>query len=343
MKTSPREWMTAAAAALRDPRQLRAIVKDLRFRVQRRREKRHGDAQLRQLRSLERACSGKQGPDMLVFGDSVMWWTAPTDPDHRHLFEMTRDELGKGTRYEALVGPLYHARIVMAYLSALPRLEAKPKVIVVPITYLTAEDVWLSHPVFSYETVSKELRAIIAGEMERPQALTDPGTEEALDAWDRKPAPSLFGARRTLGELRMITNCVPESKWQKVIRIRHLMDFYNADQLEPDGEGPRLISEMGAMLAELGLPSVAYMAPVNYDVLKATLGDKGIERLKHNVEVTEQAFRSTCGPNGSVVNGTFTSPAKDYIDPLHLTSAGRLRFAHQLAESIRPHLGRGKP
>jgi hypothetical protein len=338
VQTRVGEWLRNGASGVGDWDRTTALVKDTAFRLERKWAKRFSDVQLRQLRSLEHAYDSASGPDLLVFGDSAMFWTTPSDADHRHLVEMIRDELGPRTTFEALVGPGYNARIVMAFLTALPDRRSQPKVVVVPASVMMSQTHWLAHPEVGYEAMSAELRAIVAGNGRRPRRLVQHDTEEAVADWERRPAPSLFGARRTVGELRLITNAVPATRWQKVVRIRHLMDFYNAERFEPDSVGVRIIAEMAAMLGGLELPAIAYIPPINYEILVSTLGTGAREHAQRNAELLEAAFRSECGELGTVINGIFDSPADEYIDPVHLSPVGRARFAAQIADAARPFL-----
>jgi hypothetical protein len=345
VQTSVTEWLKTGASGIGDRHRTTALVKDTAFRLERKWAKRFSDVQLRQLRSLEHSYSRANGPDLLVFGDSAMFWTTPTDSDHRHLVEMIRDELGPETTFEALVGPGYNARIVMAFLTALARCRSKPKVAIVPASVMMAQTHWLSHPEVGYEAMSDEIRSIINGNGNgrRPRRLVQHDTDEAVGIWERQPAPSLFGARRTVGELRLITNAAPATRWQKVVRIRHLMDFYNAERLEPESIGVKLVGEMAALLRELRLPAIAYIPPINHEVLVATLGADAKEHAARNAELIQSAFRAQCGELGTVVNAIFESPASEYIDPVHLSPAGRARFAARIAAAARPHMDGESP
>ena len=71
-----------------------ALAGDYAFRLERKATRRFSDVELRQLKSLELAYRGSSGPDVLVFGDSAMFWTTHRDSDRRHLVQMVRDELG---------------------------------------------------------------------------------------------------------------------------------------------------------------------------------------------------------------------------------------------------------
>lgn len=306
------------------------------FRVERRLTKRFSDVELRQLRSLERAYSGTKGPDLLVFGDSAMFWTTPKDSDRRHLFEMIRDELGGDVTFEALVGPGYGPRIIMAFLAALPRCQSRPRVVLVPTSVLMASSIWLAHPKLGYVTVGDQIREYATSDAKRPKKLV-PFDEALFEDFDRLPAPSLFGARRTVGELRLITNSVPATRWQQVIRLRHMMDHYNAERLEDDSPGVTLVTELAEAIDALALPSVAYIAPINHEVVTKTLGAEARDHVKRNAAIVEAAYLRG-GPRGTVVNATFDSPAAEFDDPIHLSDAGRRRLAGRLADAVRPIL-----
>jgi hypothetical protein len=331
------------AGNLLRPARVGAFVRDGLFRVERRLAKRFSDVELRQLRSLERAYNGRgKAPELLVFGDSAMFWTTPEDPDHRHLVEMIRDELGGGLKFEALVGPGYNPRIIGVYLMALARCQARPRVVIVPTSVLFATSSWLSHPTFGWGPVSAELREAIDANGRRPRRLNRPGPE-AENAFDRLGAPSLIGLKRTMGELRLITNSLPTTEWQKLVRLRHMMDYYNGERLEPDSPGVGLVTQLGAMLKGMGLASVAYVPPVNHEVIAKVLGAKAPEHIARNATIVEAAYEEGAGESGAVVNAIFDSPAREFIDPLHLNVEGRLKLAGNIATAVRPFLDRSEP
>lgn len=315
---------------------LTAFGRDWAFRISRRLAKRYSDVELRQLRSLERAYGSSKPPELLVFGDSAMFWTLRTDDDRRHLVEMIRDNLSPELRWEALVGPGYNPRIILAFLAGLERCSGRPRVVIVPASVLMASTLWLAHPYYGYEVPAGDmLRAIEAGE--RPRRLARPADED-YEELDRLPAPSLFGARRTVGEIRLMTNSKPQTRWQGVVRLRHLMDHYNAERLEADSPGLRLVAEMGAKLRELGLPSVAYIPPINHEVVAKALGKGAVEHVERNAGLVEAAFLEGAGADGRVVNAVFDSPAGEYMDPIHLTQQGRERLGRRIADAVRPLL-----
>ncbi len=158
------------------------------------------------------------------------------------------------------------------------------------------------------------------------------------EAYDKQPAPTLIGARRTIGELRLITNAKPTTRWQHLVRLRHMMEYYNAERLEKESEGVVLIADMAKMLADLGLPSVAYISPINFEVADKVLGATSRQHISHNADVIATTYRDAAGPLGTVVDATFECPGNEFSDPLHLTEAGRQRLASKIASAIRPHL-----
>jgi hypothetical protein len=314
---------------------LRARVRSLAYRARRKATKKFSDVELRQLRSLQKAYAGETGPDILVFGDSAMFWTLATDQDSRHMVEMIRDELGKDVTFEALVGPGYNPRIVTAFLSALESCPSRPKVVLVPTSVLMASTIWLQHPRLSYELVGQQVRTAVRDKAVRKLDRPDP---DDFEEFDRLPAPSLYGARRTVGELRMIVNSKPETRWQKAVRTRHLMDYYNAERLEADSVGVTLVGDLAATLAEMRLPSVAYIAPINHEVLKTVLGAGAVEHMQRNAEVVETAYLKSAAGLGEVVNATMDNPGSDFSDPVHLNDHGRQVLARRIADVVRPLL-----
>lgn len=324
---------------LRNPRTgIPSVARDGYFKLERRLTRRYSDPEIRQLRALERAYNRRGGgPEVLVFGDSSMYWSTPKDTDRRHLVEMVRTELDLDVGFESLVGPGYNPRIMMVYLSALARCQSQPRVVVVPTSVLMATTVWLSHPVMGWEHGAAELQAAVTANGKRPRRLTRPGPD-AENEFDRIPAPSLIGARRTVGELRLITNSEPMTRWQHVVRVRHLMDYYNAERLESDSIGVELVAQLGATLSHADLPSVAYIHPVNHEVIAKVLGPKAPEHVAHNAAVIEAAYLGAAGERGAMVNAIFDSPASEFVDPVHLSYEGRLRLAKGIAAALRPLL-----
>jgi hypothetical protein len=320
------------------------------FRVERRFTKRYSDPELRQLRALQRAYAGEQGPDVLIFGDSNMFWTVPEDTDRRHLAQLIRDEIGGGVTVQPIVGGGYNARIIMPYLSALERLPSKPKVAVVPASTLMASDVWLAHPTIGYEQVAPELQKVVDANdtsvrrLERPldyggkNLNTVMPPDPAWDAYHRMPAPSLIGLKRTVGELRIIQGATPQTRWQKLIRFRHLLDYQLAERLEPDSQGVRDIVRMGEMLREMKIASVAYVSPLNHELAAKLLGPHVPDHIAHNVEVIRAAYQEAVGDTGAVVDAAFIAGAEEFSDMAHVKETGRRELAIAIANAVRPFL-----
>ena len=112
------------------------------------------------------------------------------------------------------------------------------------------------------------------------------------------------------------------------------MDFYNAERLEPESPGVALVGELGQMLSGMELPSVAYIAPINHEVAAKTLGEGAREHLARNAALVEAAYREAAGAFGTVVNAVFECPAGEYMNPIHLSEAGRARLARVIAQAV---------
>jgi hypothetical protein len=315
---------------------MRSGVRDNAFRVERRLARRHNDAELRQLRSLQQAYASSDCPELLIFGDSAMFWTTRKDTDRRHLAEILRDELDPDLRLEALVGASYGPRIVIPFLRALQKCQGRPSVIIVPTAVVAAMSTSLSHPQWGYEKTARVLHAAIESGIV-PKSLQEP-SEAEWEAYDRLPAPSLIGVRRTVGEMRLFINAVPATRWQHAVRLRHLMDYYNAERLTPESPGIRLIAEMATKLRDTGLPSVGYISPVNYEMAEKLVGGSVSEIIRSNAELIEATFTDAAGEYGSVVNAVFDCPGAEFGDPIHLTEAGRTLLAASIAAGVRPHV-----
>jgi len=314
-----------------------------RGRARRTIDARRPDLEIRQLWALVDAYGSPAAPEVLVIGDSAMMWTSPFDRDQRTLAQMVADELGDSCRVHALAGAGYNPRIVRVFLEALASCPHKPRAIVLPASLLMATQAWSTHPSFCYVHETPELRRIFREDDREARRLPRSG-EKDWEVWDRTPAPSLFGARRTLGEFRLVVNAPrqkkawweqPNTRWQQAVRMRHMMDVYNAETLTADSPGVRLLADLATYLRELGIPTVAYVAPVNRDVLVSALGDGAAVHVERNAESVASAYLDAAGPGHQVVNAVFAAPSEEYGDPVHLNDAGRRRFAPMIAEGVR--------
>lgn len=315
----------------------RAWVRDFAFRLERHAAQRVRDIESHQLRSLQRAYRGRKGPELLIFGDSHMFFPGRGEPDRRRLLHMIQDELGDHIGIKAIMGPGYNACIVTAYLSALSECRSRPRVVVVPMHQTTHMSPLLDHPVLGFGRVARAIRQAITDGRSTPRRLGQP-TEAEWEAYDRLPAPDLTGERRTMGELDLLANSHPTRRWQQEVRLRHRMDYYYGVRFEPDSPGILRVEEMARTLSAMGLRSVAYMGAVNHEVAVDILGERAVEHLGHNSEILGAAYRSGAGGLGAVVDSTFDCTRDEFSDPLHHKQDGRQRLAVELASAIRMQL-----
>jgi hypothetical protein len=303
--------------------------------------RRFSDVQLRQLRQLRRAYDGRRdGPELLTFGDSSMYWTGPGDSSRSYLCDMIRAELG-GVRSLDLYAAGYNGRIIKPYLTALERCRSRPRAVLVPTSVQMAGTVWLAHPEYGYEMVAGQLAELVGSDGNLPRQLDRPGVEEE-DAYHRMPAPSMTGASWNVGEIQLLESVRGRTRSQKADRMRHNMDMHYAERFDSDTPGVRLVADLGAALREMGLPSVAYIQPVNYELLGKVLHPDIREHLEHNARLVEEAFLEGIGEGGTVINAISDSEPAEFWDPVHLNYDGRCRFAARLAAALRPMLGTGR-
>lgn len=337
------------ARSLDKVRPAAAYVRDVNYRVRRRAVERFGDIGLHQLRSIQQAYRGSTGPEVLVLSDSTMYFPAargilPTRglADRRIMLEMIRDRLGRRVQVEAAVGPAYNYRMAMAYLYGLSKCRSRPRLVVISLWPGLAMSAWLDHPVLGYEREARGLRAAVDAGGSGPRRL-DPPTESDWHVYDHLPAPTLSDLQRTMGELFFLTTCHssarwPQTPWQKEVQLRHRVDYYHGERLEPESPGIVLIAEMGRMLSAMEIPSVAYISAVNYSDAVRFAGDDARDHIRHNAEVIEAAYREGTGKLGTCVNGVFDCTASDFCDPVHLEADARRRLAANIVEAARPSL-----
>jgi lysophospholipase L1-like esterase len=336
-------------------RRAAAYTRDIAFRVERRITKRYSDVELRQLRALQRVYADSDAPEVLIFGDSNMFWTVPGEADRRHMAQIIRDELGGNTRVHAVVGGGYNARIVIPFLSAVAKCKYQPKVVIVPTSTVMATNTWLAHPILGYEQVAANLQKVIDSGKTKVRRLERPldyggknmhsamPADPAWDAYDRLPVPSLMGIKRTVGEARLMVNSMPQTRWQKIVRFRHMLDYHQAERLEADTPGVLLVAQMGQLIRDMGAASVAYVSPINYELAAKLLGPGLPDHIAHNVEVVRAAYQDAVGDTGAVVNAAFQAGADGFSDVAHVKADGRRQLAASIAEAAKPLLAGSVP
>jgi hypothetical protein len=314
-------------------------------------EGRRTDIEIRQLRELQDAYARPGGPEVLLFGDSSMFWTRASDSSSESLAELIGTEIGRDLRIHKIVGGGYNPRLVMAFLDGLERCAGRPRVVLTPASLMMAATSWIESPAYAYEVEAAGLRDLIASGATKAKHLPRP-TEADWDRYDRMPAASLYGARRTNGEARLIINSVrtvpvpgerttyqPTTKWQHLVRVRHLLDIANAEALTSESIGVRLIADMAAKVEGMGLPSVGCLAPVNHEVIVQLFKEPAADHLRRNAAVVTEAYEKA-GDLGRVVDASFLCPASDFSDPAHLNLQGRVHYAKALGAATREALGR---
>jgi hypothetical protein len=302
-------------------------------------DRRVGDLQLRQLRRLRRAYDGRgEGPDLLLFGDSAMYWTGPGDSSRAYLCDSIRKELGP-VRCLQLYGPGYTARIFLPFLAALAKCRTKPRAVLVPLSFQMLQATWLADPEVGCGPVADQMTALIESDAKLPRKLEQPSLEQ-VDEFHRMPSPSVVGATLTVGEFKLMQAVKGRTRSQKRDRLRHNLDYHHAEGVPPGSEGLRLVGEVGAALREMELPSVGYVPPGNYELLTKILSPEMPERLERNADLISAAFLEGTGELGTVVNGMPDGVPEHFYDPIHLNYDGRRRFAARIADALRPLLER---
>jgi len=331
------EWIVASRPQRAGSRTV--VVRDLAFRAERRLTKEPSQLELRQGRSVTRAFNGRRPPELLVIGDSDMFWTSRRDEDRRHLSEVIRDELDPAIRIQTLCAASYGPLMAMAFLDVLARCEHRPRLIVVPSSLQVAATTWLAHPVWGYARSAAAIRAAAQSGV-WPEHL-DPVASSEWDAHDRLVIPSLEDRALTVGEVRLVSNGSPRTPWQERVRLRTLLDYYMGERFTAQSPGIRLVAELGALIAQLGVPAVAYAVPVDYELMADLFGPSAREHVAANASLMASTFCDATGGLGAFVDATFECAASEFTDPLHVDEAGRRRLGARIAEAGRRLLAAG--
>lgn len=328
-----RSW-ARSAAAVREPARAQALARHLAFRARWRATLRFGDLPLRQLRSLQRAYSRSPAPELLILGDFAMDWVPPGDDDYRHLPDMVRDVLRRSVSVESVVGPMYNARMVIAFLTAIVAARHKPSVIVLPVSTVTSQSLWLAHPVRGYAATAARLRSVAGHPARSPESATQPSAD-ALAAWDDLP---LDDNRTTAGRAQLIASSTPRTAPQREIWLRNLMSLYHGERLGVDSPGVVLAAELAALLDRLQVPTVAVVPPVHRENLEAAFGPTGVETVRRNADLLRTTFLDGTATTGQVVDLSLAFDGTHFVDPLHLNARGRYALAAAIAPVMAAHL-----
>ncbi|MGP0030233.1 MAG: hypothetical protein ACLPVF_06975 [Acidimicrobiales bacterium] len=322
-------------------RRARTHLLDRARRLERRAEpKRPSDVELRHLRTLQRAYGSRPGPEVLVIGDSIMYWTI-READRRRTFDMFTDELVADVRCLALSGAGYNARMVMAFLSAFSACPSRPRVVVVPLSLCTTMSSFLDHPVRGQARAAAAVRAAVGAWPDLPKSY-EKATDEEWAAADQLTIPSLVGQHRTMGELDLIINAASSSPSQRVIRMRHLLDSYVGERLEPDTPGIQLVADMGRLVRHLNLRTVVYIPAVPHELSERLLGHGARQHIERNASVAASAFLESARAVGTVVNLAVAGPEAEFSDPIHFNHLGRHRLARAIAEAVDAQLSQSE-
>jgi hypothetical protein len=316
-----------------------AYARDIYRRVETRLEpKRRSDLALRQLRALMRAYNSKVAPQVLLLGDSVMYWTIK-EPDRRRLADMISDELEADVDCLTVAGAGYSSRMYMAFLSAISASRARPRVVVVQITLVTLTPPFIDHPERGCAKAAEAVRHAVATWPDAPKSYVKAG-EEDWATYDRLPAPTMIAQHRTMAELDLFVNAASSSSGQRTARMRHILDSYNGEIFGPESRGIVYLTELGSVLRGMNLRSVLVISASNCELAETLLGEGARAHLERNADVVEAAFLGATGELGTVVNNVSAIEGSEFSDPLHLRQQGRLRTANGVAAAVRAHLTR---
>lgn len=276
------------------------------------------DHDLEQQHRLLNAYAGPGGPEVLLLADSAVVGSGTESLDRLLSVELDR-------RVLSVSGPDYGPRVLLALLEALGACAGRPQVVLVPLTVVSAQTMRLADPVRGHALLAAQLRA--ASGSPRGHRPARP-TAADQDAWDRLAGPSLLGARRTCGEVRLLEEVRPATPCQAEVRRRAVLDHQHAGRL--DGTGLAVVAQLSATAAALPGQVLAYVPPVDHEGAVALLGAGFDERFRANTTDLIATWAGT-----PVVDASRSSPAGEFGPDERLLPAGRARLAGLLAAALR--------
>jgi hypothetical protein len=308
---------------------------NLAYRMQRRIAKEFWDVDLWQLRRMQRAYRTPGGPEVLVLGDSHMFWTGYYEADRRRLGTLIREELGPGTRVLIVEGPCYWPNMTILLLEALLGLPHRPRVLLFSINSYMNTPHWLEHPQYSYAPVVRTLRENLDRRWLRKVPRVD---QPAAEAYYRKPASSFGDAHLTLGELEMLVHGKAHSSAQRAARRRHRIDFYFSEALAREMAGADRVERIGALVAALDVPTVNFVGPLTHDAVREEYGDAAYQAVVRQVEDVVALYSGKAGARARVLDFSRAFATERFVDPLHVNASCRIMMARALGREIREAL-----
>lgn len=298
----------------------RAVVDELKDRAGKLRD-RLDHPQLRDARRL----LGTRA-DVVMLGESVLVWVGPHDTDRRTLPAMVADGLKPEWTLTAVSGGGYHAELLAAYLDLLARLPHRPRALVLPLWIRGRLQPWVHHPRFGHHDALQRLRHIdpataawrVRGSLKRGGN---------WGAYYQVPYETLLGPG-TVGDY---ARPLKDGSVTGDERLRLLYAYHHGGVIEPTA-----FTALGRAAGALGVPVVAYQAPVSVATGERVLpGLAG--RVAANFAAADAAFRA--GLDVPVLQ-TGTSFGEDaFIDPTdgseHLNERGRRALADLLVGELR--------
>lgn len=275
--------------------------------------------------------------DVLQLGDSMLTWSHPDDRDKRLFPEMVRGAFPERD-VVAVHGPGYHMGVYERILRLIIERGHRPKLVIVPLTYRQAAQMWVHHPRNGYPYAMDHLDRLIGTRpptwrLRAPRQVPDPAVMEAFRALSH---PCLWEGPRDNGTfvdlIRGGSRGDPET-------IRHTYAYLHGERITASHLGVRRVEEFGAFTRSVGIPVVAYENPVNVETGAAAWGDQFRAHAQHNVTVLSDALLRGTRELGLVARTGTSVGADSFIDPEdgieHQRDEGRLMLAEALAELAR--------
>jgi len=271
-------------------------------------------------------------PDVLYFGDSTNF-AFHADGDTRQIGRMLQDLLGASVSVHPIAGGGYHPAVVEAFLQIVAQSESRP-VVATSTSVRMQYDAWLKHPSYTYAREIDALRAVnVRDPLYRIRCGLAKPTPADFQSYEALIHPTMLGdlAIRDYQVVLKDPDRIGTPEW-----LRWMYAYHHTARTGADGLGQ--LASLGATLAALGCPVVAYVAPICVDRGVELLGQSFREIVTDNLATVAGTFAGAAGEKAVILhNGTSFAP-EEYVDPddatEHLNGQGRLRLSTMVAEQV---------
>jgi hypothetical protein len=279
-----------------------------------------------------------EAPEVLYFGDSVLFRVAHEDKDKTDLGHMVVANLRPFYKTCCICHGAYTARNFY-YLARLLKVTAHtPKLVILPINMRSFSPQWDYRPVWQFEWEIGAIESFIAdpkGTIPKYPEKLPPDFEQAR--FESIEVNYLGTNLNRIGQFTAVIAEKPVSEEGKRERWKTIFIFHYMHKLSSEHRTLLKLIELATCLSSQGIRLLIYITPVNYEAGKRYVGQLFDQTLTANVELIKHRLARTGCSSGNLVVADWSRMlgSKEFFhdsDPTeHLNEQGRKRLAEEIA------------